>query len=412
MKRVLRSSRSSVVLRRARARRALARCARARGPAVPALGNGGYDVQHYDLDLRYATSAPAQSIDGTVTILARATQDLSRFDLDFAGQTSGAVASTARPAKAPPDGEDLVITPSARAAHGRDVHGQGLALRRRADGTDPEDAASTAFFLTPAARRRRRSPTGAHLSPATTTRATRPRSTSASTCRRDHGDRQRRPAPAGGPRPDATSSTSCASRWPPSWFQSRSARYDVTQPASAGVFLRDATHRAVTARMQPLLGVTPAHLDWMQAAGRPLPVRPLRRARVEADLGFALETQTLELIDTSGSPLHAGHVGPDLVHELSHAWFGDSVSPYDWSDLWLNEGHASWYEFLYAEEKGFLEGDTEGYPDDSRLRGLRGPDGRSTRTATSGGPTPARSRCRPAATRCSTYTLPGGALVL
>ncbi len=43
----------------------------------PNLGNGGYDVQHYDLDLRYATSAPTQGIDGTVTILAKATQDLS-----------------------------------------------------------------------------------------------------------------------------------------------------------------------------------------------------------------------------------------------------------------------------------------------------------------------------------------------
>ena len=40
----------------------------------PQLGNGGYDVQHYDLDLRYATSAPSQAIDGTVTILAKATQ--------------------------------------------------------------------------------------------------------------------------------------------------------------------------------------------------------------------------------------------------------------------------------------------------------------------------------------------------
>ena len=38
----------------------------------PQLGNGGYDVQHYDLDLRYETAAPSQSIDGTVTILAKA----------------------------------------------------------------------------------------------------------------------------------------------------------------------------------------------------------------------------------------------------------------------------------------------------------------------------------------------------
>ena len=72
-------------------RRAVARIAGSRDRLFPNLGNGGYDVQHYDLDLRYATSAPTQGIDGTVTILAKATQDLSRFDLDFAGQSVGAI---------------------------------------------------------------------------------------------------------------------------------------------------------------------------------------------------------------------------------------------------------------------------------------------------------------------------------
>ena len=85
---------------------------------------------------------------------------------------------------------------------------------------------------------------------------------------------------------------------------------------------------------------------------------------VEADLGFALETQTLELMDTSWfRDFTQDTWDPTLLHEMSHMWFGDSVAPYSWSDLWLNEGHASWYEFLYAEEKGFLEGDTEFYPD-------------------------------------------------
>ncbi|MGC5412464.1 M1 family aminopeptidase, partial [Streptomyces sp. DT225] len=39
-----------------------------------------------------------------------------------------------------------------------------------------------------------------------------------------------------------------------------------------------------------------------------------------------------------------------MVHELAHQWFGDSVSPQSWSDLWLNEGHATWYEARYTED--------------------------------------------------------------
>ena len=31
-----------------------------------------------------------------------------------------------------------------------------------------------------------------------------------------------------------------------------------------------------------------------------------------------------------------------MLHELAHMWFGDSVAPYEWSDVWLNEGHATW----------------------------------------------------------------------
>src|SRR3954469_8265385 len=77
----------------------------------PTLGNGGYDVQHYDLDLRYATDAPAQGIDGTWTILAVATHSLSRFDLASAGDSVGDVTVDGLPARFSRDGEDLVITP-------------------------------------------------------------------------------------------------------------------------------------------------------------------------------------------------------------------------------------------------------------------------------------------------------------
>ena len=77
----------------------------------PGLGNGGYDVLHYHLDLRYATSDPAQPIDGRATIVARATQSLSRFNLDFAGLRVGDVSVDHRTAGWRREGEELVVTP-------------------------------------------------------------------------------------------------------------------------------------------------------------------------------------------------------------------------------------------------------------------------------------------------------------
>src|SRR5262245_42073406 len=77
----------------------------------PDLGNGGYDAQHYDLDMTYPTADPAQTVDGRVTMLARATQSLSRFDLDFSGDSVPSVRVNGAPADWSRSGDELVITP-------------------------------------------------------------------------------------------------------------------------------------------------------------------------------------------------------------------------------------------------------------------------------------------------------------
>ena len=41
--------------------------------------------------------------------------------------------------------------------------------------------------------------------------------------------------------------------------------------------------------------------------------------------------------------------------ELVHSYFGNSVSPATWADLWINEGHADFYGLLYRYERGWAD---------------------------------------------------------
>lgn len=59
-------------------------------------------------------------------------------------------------------------------------------------------------------------------------------------------------------------------------------------------------------------------------------------------LGGGMEHQTMTTL---------GSLGFDLVaHELGHMWFGDNVTCASWSDVWVNEGFATYSNYLAREK--------------------------------------------------------------
>jgi len=333
----------------------------------PGIGNGGYDVQDYDLRLRYATADPAQPLLGDETITARATQGLSQFNLDFGGKSIGGVAVNGAAARFKRTGEELIVTP----AHPID-NGSTFTVVITAFTAVPTkitwDIHSTTFFVTPDGSATAPQPYDAHLIYPCNDHP-RDKATFTFTIDVPAG----RDAVANGTEighstsngrtiwtyrmnhPMATELTEIAVG---DWDLSATVQHD-------GVAIRDVTAPAITALVQPALALTEPQLDWMAARVGPYPFDTYGTLIVNAPLPLQLETQTITLTryDVFTRYPEAYWDGAQL-HELAHMWFGDSVSPYSWSDLWLNEGHATWYELVYADEEGQLVGHTEGgWPD-------------------------------------------------
>ncbi|WP_338694313.1 M1 family metallopeptidase [Streptomyces sp. Q6] len=324
-------------------------------PMFPLDGNGGYTVRHYKLDFDWR--APKTPFPAATTIRATATQALSRFDLDFAGNELHAVTVNGSPAQTRRDGDELIITPKSPIPRGSSFTvkvgytADPTQIRHRDDAIE-----DYGWIPTPDGTVLYPQPNGAKMifpsndHPSArapfTVRVTTPGDLTAVSNGRlvDRAER-----PGGRVRWTYDSEQPVATQL----VQLAIGKYrliDSTGPD--GVALRDVVPDDLVAPTKQYRDLTPDHLAWLRAQ---LGSYPFKRYGVlvgDTDLGVALETQTLSLLpkaDLLGTRVDAER---NLVHELTHQWIGDSVGIATWSDLWLSEGHARFYERLYSEAHG------------------------------------------------------------
>src|SRR5689334_5851878 len=78
-------------------------------PFFPDAGNGGYNVVRYNIDVDYRPGS--HRLIGRTDVIARTTQDLSRFDLDLRGFDVKKILVDGHKATYSRNGQELEVTP-------------------------------------------------------------------------------------------------------------------------------------------------------------------------------------------------------------------------------------------------------------------------------------------------------------
>ncbi len=344
----------------------------------PYAGNGGYDVQHYDLDITYAPPAPAPAplvgqLSGVATIDLVATQDLDRFNLDLRDMDVQAITVDGKPAgevTPPPSGVEvegaaywqvqddearvweLTIQPRPKIKSGQTAQ---VVVTYGAETTRPEDieGALYGWVTTQDGAMVVGEPEGSM-----TWYPVSDHQTDKATYNFEITVPEEKVAVANGlPAGDPVTENGWTT-----WFwdaPDEQASYLTTasvgdyelrySETSGGLPIIDAVDDNLTpanaATTEAGLALQADMIAFLEDAFVPYPFNSYGSIVDDDTVGYALETQTRPVYSRVAREF-------TVVHELAHQWFGNAVSPERWQDIWLNEGWATYVEWLWSEASG------------------------------------------------------------
>jgi len=318
-------------------------------PYLPEHGNGGYRTRHYDLELDYRIAT--NRLTGRATITAVAAHGLSRFSLDLAGLRVSLVLVDGAPARFSHVGHKVRVRPARPLPAGAEFRvevrygGRPRPVTGRWGDIGWDELADGVLVASQPVGAPSWFPCNDHPADKASYRITVTAATPYTVVATGTLVERRRSA----------STTAWVYHLPeptaPYLVSVQIGRYERVDLNSGGPAQRAAVPARLRRRFAHDFGRQGEMMEALQRFFGPYPFGEYAVVVTDDDLDDPIEAQSMSVFGANhvdGRRTHERLV----AHELAHQWFGNSLTVADWRHIWLNEGFATYAEWLWSGVSG------------------------------------------------------------